>query len=187
MIKMRLSSQILASLKSVAVQQNVAYSLRSKLASKSILYASLFGHAILQDTQVVPCWYYKHISTSSADCWEVVDTCAGVSPEVVELADQCVLVPMMGFVESYNVSVAAALTLYEARCGRSATAAAAAAAAAAAGLGSDDCAASSPERAAALLLNGGDGLTAEEQRVLVALMLLRQTVRISLGLCKKRL
>lgn len=91
---------------------------------------------------------------------------------MVALADQCVLVPMMGFVESYNVSVAAALTLYEARCGRSATAAARAAAAAAQQAGAE-----SPS--AALMSNSGC-LTEEEQRVLVALMLLRQTVR-SLG------
>ena len=39
---------------------------------------------------------------------------AGVSEEVLALADGCALVPMLGFVDSYNVSVAAALTLYEA-------------------------------------------------------------------------
>ena len=38
---------------------------------------------------------------------------AGVSEEVLALADGCALVPMLGFVDSYNVSVAAALTLYE--------------------------------------------------------------------------
>ena len=42
---------------------------------------------------------------------------AGVSEEVLALADGCALVPMLGFVDSYNVSVAAALTLYEARAG----------------------------------------------------------------------
>ena len=32
---------------------------------------------------------------------------------MLALADGCALVPMLGFVDSYNVSVAAALTLYE--------------------------------------------------------------------------
>ncbi|PRW57757.1 RNA methylase [Chlorella sorokiniana] len=39
----------------------------------------------------------------------------GVSPEVLELADACAVVPMAGFVESFNISVAAALIMYEAR------------------------------------------------------------------------
>jgi tRNA (guanosine-2'-O-)-methyltransferase len=64
------------------------------------------------------------------------------------MADGCFHIPMEGFVESYNVSVAAALTLWEARRVR-------AAAAAAAGGGR------------------GGGLTAEEQQVLKALLFLR--------------
>ena len=102
----------------------------------------------------------------------MVSICAGVSEEAVALADQCVLVPMMGFVESYNVSVAAALTLYEARCGRTATAAARAAA-------DQETGADSPPGA---IMNSGC-LTAAEQRVLVALMLLRQTVRSTWTRC----
>ncbi|PSC73042.1 RNA methylase CR004 [Micractinium conductrix] len=39
----------------------------------------------------------------------------GVSSRAVELADKCVRVPMVGFVESLNISVAAALIMYEAR------------------------------------------------------------------------
>jgi len=38
----------------------------------------------------------------------------GVSEEVIALADVLVMVPMMGMVQSLNVSVAAALILYEA-------------------------------------------------------------------------
>jgi hypothetical protein len=41
-----------------------------------------------------------------------------VSREVLEEADACAVVPMVGMVESLNVSVAAALMLHEARCGR---------------------------------------------------------------------
>ncbi len=39
----------------------------------------------------------------------------GVSPAALELADACAVVPMAGFVESFNISVAAALIMYEAR------------------------------------------------------------------------
>jgi tRNA (guanosine-2'-O-)-methyltransferase len=39
----------------------------------------------------------------------------GVSPEVLSVADQCVEIPMMGLVQSLNVSVATALILYEAQ------------------------------------------------------------------------
>jgi tRNA (guanosine-2'-O-)-methyltransferase len=38
----------------------------------------------------------------------------GVSEEAVALADQCAIIPMAGFVESFNISVAAALIMYEA-------------------------------------------------------------------------
>ena len=38
----------------------------------------------------------------------------GVSEEMVGLADERCIIPMLGFVESYNISVAAALALYEA-------------------------------------------------------------------------
>lgn len=38
----------------------------------------------------------------------------GASVDAVELADGCVYIPMMGMVESLNVSVACAVTLYEA-------------------------------------------------------------------------
>lgn len=39
----------------------------------------------------------------------------GASDEMLELADDAVLLPLDGFVQSYNVSVAAALALYHAR------------------------------------------------------------------------
>jgi tRNA (guanosine-2'-O-)-methyltransferase len=41
--------------------------------------------------------------------------CAGVSETTLALADAHVVVPMVGFVESFNISVAAALILYQAR------------------------------------------------------------------------
>jgi tRNA (guanosine-2'-O-)-methyltransferase len=40
---------------------------------------------------------------------------AGLSPEMLALSDQRVIVPMSGFVQSFNISVAAAISLYHAR------------------------------------------------------------------------
>jgi tRNA (guanosine-2'-O-)-methyltransferase len=37
----------------------------------------------------------------------------GLSPEAIEAADECVRIPMSGFSESFNISVAVAITLYE--------------------------------------------------------------------------
>jgi len=37
----------------------------------------------------------------------------GVSEEMLEAADECVMIPMAGFSQSFNISVAAALALYE--------------------------------------------------------------------------
>lgn len=37
----------------------------------------------------------------------------GVSPEMIEAADHRVIIPMSGFVQSYNISVAGALCLYQ--------------------------------------------------------------------------
>lgn len=39
----------------------------------------------------------------------------GATPEAIELADQDIVIPMVGMVQSLNVSVAAALVLYEAQ------------------------------------------------------------------------
>lgn len=39
----------------------------------------------------------------------------GVSPEMVAAADACVVLPMQGFVQSFNISVAAALSLWHMR------------------------------------------------------------------------
>jgi tRNA C32,U32 (ribose-2'-O)-methylase TrmJ len=51
---------------------------------------------------------------ASDDIWR-----AGVSHEALEYADQAVIIPQApGFVDSFNVSVAAALALYEARTSR---------------------------------------------------------------------
>lgn len=36
----------------------------------------------------------------------------GVSKEMIEMADHCVILPMVGFVQSYNISVAGALSCY---------------------------------------------------------------------------
>ena len=39
----------------------------------------------------------------------------GVSDTVLDMADHTAIIPMHGFVESFNISVAAALTMYEAK------------------------------------------------------------------------
>ena len=39
----------------------------------------------------------------------------GVSPEVIEMADEVIIIPMLGMAQSLNVSVATALILYEAQ------------------------------------------------------------------------
>ena len=95
-----------------------------------------------------------------------------MSGEVLALADGCALVPMLGFVDSYNVSVAAALTLYEARCGRCVPPGAAVAVED----GNMQMAAEAPTTAAEGT-SANPGLLSEHERsVLLALMLLRQTV-----------
>eukprot|EP00873_Tetraselmis_striata_P040173 jgi/Tetstr1/460437/TSEL_005696.t1 len=67
----------------------------------------------------------------------------GVSEEAVAAADVCAVIPMDGFMESFNISVAAALVMYEARASR------------------------------LRLLGAHGDLSGEEQRVLKAIMLLR--------------
>ena len=36
----------------------------------------------------------------------------GISQEMIDLCDQTVIIPMQGFVQSFNISVAAAISLY---------------------------------------------------------------------------
>ena len=43
---------------------------------------------------------------------------AGVSPELLDLVDETVYIPISGFVESYNISVAAGICLQQARTDR---------------------------------------------------------------------
>ncbi len=65
------------------------------------------------------------------------------------MADCCTVIPMDGFVESFNISVAAALAMYEAR--------------------------SSRER----LLGANADLSVEEQKILRAVLSLKHQVRYS--------
>lgn len=71
----------------------------------------------------------------------------GVSDEAVTAADACVVIPMTGFVESFNVSVAAALIMWEA----------------------------SQQRIRKLGAHGD--LTAKQQEILRAAMVMRSVVR----------
>jgi len=66
-----------------------------------------------------------HLSASAVDFREIDftrPTCVlmgqektGITPEALALADQQIIIPMIGMVQSLNVSVAAALILYEAQ------------------------------------------------------------------------
>lgn len=85
---------------------------------------------------------------SQPECTHHFILSAGVSHEALSFADQPVIIPQApGFVDSFNVSVAAALTLYEAR----------------------------SSRIRAVGRNGD--LTEEQQRILTAAMLLRHKAR----------
>jgi tRNA C32,U32 (ribose-2'-O)-methylase TrmJ len=76
----------------------------------------------------------------------------GVSQALIDAADHKVVIPMSGFAQSFNVSVAAAIVLYEAKQQR-------------------------------IREQGFHGtLTEGQQRVLTAIMMLRQQVRVSLVL-----
>ncbi|HRO68500.1 MAG TPA: TrmH family RNA methyltransferase, partial [Pseudobdellovibrionaceae bacterium] len=37
----------------------------------------------------------------------------GASPEIIDAADEVVIIPMTGFVQSFNISVAGALSLFQ--------------------------------------------------------------------------
>ena len=38
---------------------------------------------------------------------------SGLSPELQEICDESIVIPMVGMVESYNISVAASMILYQ--------------------------------------------------------------------------
>lgn len=79
------------------------------------------GHLKSQGMQVL----VTHLSDNAVDFREVDYTKPtavifgqekyGVTDEAIELADQDIVIPMVGMVQSLNVSVAAALVLYEAQ------------------------------------------------------------------------
>lgn len=68
--------------------------------------------------------YATTVSSSARDFREVDYTCPcaivvgseleGVSRDALEKADECIVIPMVGFVQSFNASVATAIILYEA-------------------------------------------------------------------------
>lgn len=69
--------------------------------------------------------YAAHLSQKALDYRQVDYACPtcvllgaekwGVSPQAAELADEHIIIPMMGMVQSLNVSVAAAVILFEAQ------------------------------------------------------------------------
>ncbi len=71
--------------------------------------------AHLSDTAVD----FRSIDYTKPTCLLVGSELVGVSEEAAEIADQHVIIPMVGMVQSLNVSVATALILYEAQRQRS--------------------------------------------------------------------
>lgn len=80
--------------------------------------ADCIGHLKSQGMQIVA----THLSPSSVPIGKIDfskptaivlgNEKQGISPEMVELADQSVIIPMLGFVQSFNISVAASLAFY---------------------------------------------------------------------------
>lgn len=64
------------------------------------------------------CDAYTQVAQACTRTTAAVVVPAGVSAQALQLADSAAYIPMSGFVSSFNVSVAAALVLYEARRGR---------------------------------------------------------------------
>ncbi|MCU6405966.1 tRNA (guanosine(18)-2'-O)-methyltransferase TrmH, partial [Enterobacter quasiroggenkampii] len=58
---------------------------------------------------------FREIDHTQPTCIIMGQEKTGISPEAIALADQDIIVPMMGMVQSLNVSVASALILYEAQ------------------------------------------------------------------------
>lgn len=83
--------------------------------------ADAIAHLRTQGMQILA----THLSDKAVDFREIDytrPTCimmgqekTGISQEAIDLADQDIIVPMMGMVQSLNVSVASALILYEAQ------------------------------------------------------------------------
>ena len=58
--------------------------------------------------------YGQDIDFSRPTAFVLGNETMGVSEEAIAMADHCAVIPMSGFVESFNISVAAALIMYEA-------------------------------------------------------------------------
>ncbi|MDT7919014.1 MAG: tRNA (guanosine(18)-2'-O)-methyltransferase TrmH [Meiothermus sp.] len=83
--------------------------------------ASAFAHLKSQGFQVLAAHFseravdYRQADYTRPTCILLGTEKWGVSPEAAERADAHILIPMMGMVESLNVSVAAAVILFEAQ------------------------------------------------------------------------
>ncbi|GIW26787.1 MAG: tRNA (guanosine(18)-2'-O)-methyltransferase [Meiothermus sp.] len=83
--------------------------------------ASAFAHLKARGFQVLAAHFseravdYRQADYTRPTCILLGTEKWGVSPEAAELADAHVLIPMMGMVQSLNVSVAAAVILFEAQ------------------------------------------------------------------------
>ncbi|MCX8089029.1 MAG: tRNA (guanosine(18)-2'-O)-methyltransferase TrmH [Meiothermus ruber] len=83
--------------------------------------ASAFAHLKARGFQVLAAHFseravdYRQADYTRPTCILLGTEKWGVSPEAAELADAHILIPMMGMVQSLNVSVAAAVILFEAQ------------------------------------------------------------------------
>ncbi len=83
--------------------------------------ASAFAHLKSQGFQVLAAHFseramdYRQADYTRPTCILLGTEKWGVSPEAAELSDAHVIIPMMGMVQSLNVSVAAAVILFEAQ------------------------------------------------------------------------
>jgi tRNA (guanosine-2'-O-)-methyltransferase len=79
------------------------------------------GHQIIATTLSPESLDYREIDYTKPTAILVGEELEGISDEAVQLADKKIIIPIVGMVQSLNVSVASALVLYEAYRQRDAT------------------------------------------------------------------
>ena len=72
------------------------------------------GHQIIATTLNETSQDFREIDYTRPTAILVGEELEGISEQAIEMADECITIPMAGMVQSLNVSVASALILYEA-------------------------------------------------------------------------
>ena len=88
------------------------YKHKSTESGLSSLKAS--GHQVIATTLSPDSLDYRDIDYTKPTAILVGEELEGISDEAVQLADKTIIIPIVGMVQSLNVSVASALVLYEA-------------------------------------------------------------------------